>query len=71
MMMGGGIILLIALAVLVVFLVQGGAGPRTRTQEDPRDGSSAREILAARFARGEISREEFEERTRVLERQSP
>jgi putative membrane protein len=33
--------------------------------------SSASEILAARFARGEISQEEFEQRRRVLEGSSP
>lgn len=34
--------------------------------EDQVDGS-ARDILAERFARGEISEEEFEQRRRVLE----
>lgn len=68
MMMGGGLILLIALAVLVVFLVQGGLGPRSQGEE-PRTGAGAGDILAERFARGEISTEEFEERRKALERQ--
>ena len=34
--------------------------------EDP-DNRSARDILAERFARGEISEEEFEQRKKVLE----
>ncbi len=39
-----------------------------RTVNAPRSGShqSAEEILAERFARGEISAEEFQERRRVL-----
>lgn len=65
---GGGLMMLIfwgGLIAVIVFLVrgagrssQGGATPR------PRD---ARDMLAERFARGEISGEEFEQRKRVLE----
>lgn len=36
-----------------------------------RSGTDAQDILAARFARGEISVDEFEQRTRVLERRTP
>jgi putative membrane protein len=54
------------LIALVVFLVRGsGRGSRGGT-EGPR-GSDARVILEERFARGEISKEEFDERKRVLE----
>lgn len=65
---GGGLMMLIVwggLIALVVFLVRGGA-----RSSDGRDDRrlDAREILAERFARGEISEEEFEERKRVLER---
>lgn len=55
------------LLALVVFLVRGFAHPSRG--EETRRGPDAREILAERFARGEISEEEFEQRKRVLERQ--
>ena len=56
------------LVALVVFLVRG-FGTRPSQGEERRRGPDAREILAERFARGEISEDEFEQRTRVLERQ--
>lgn len=37
--------------------------------EHRSDRPTARELLAERFARGEISEDEFEQRERVLERQ--
>lgn len=56
------------LIALVIFLVRGfGARP---SQGEERRGPEAREILAERFARGEISEDEFEQRRRVLERSS-
>jgi putative membrane protein len=66
MMMGGGILILLALAALVVFLVRGDFGARPSQGDDKRSGPDAREILAERFARGEISKDEYEERRRVL-----
>jgi uncharacterized membrane protein len=46
----------------------GGSGHGDHSGADHHDGTSnAGEILAARFARGEISEEEFEQRKRVLE----
>jgi putative membrane protein len=50
------------LAALIVYLVRGGPG-----RDSGRSAPDARAILEERFARGEISREEFEERKRVLE----
>lgn len=44
----------------------GGSGHGGHGHEDPGN-RSARDILAERFARGEISEEEFEQRKRVLE----
>lgn len=55
------------LLALVVFLVRGFGRPSRG--EETRRGPDAKEILAERFARGEISEEEFEQRKRVLERQ--
>jgi putative membrane protein len=69
MMWGGGLMMLIfwgGLVALVVFLGRG-FGARRSPGEDKRSGPDAREILAERFARGEISEDEFEHRRRVLE----
>jgi putative membrane protein len=54
------------LAALVVYVVRGRGGSSRPTAEGPR-ASDARAILEERFARGEISKEEFDERRRVLE----
>lgn len=52
-----------ALVALAVLAVRG--FDRPRSSEAAPD---ARHVLAVRFARGEISQDEFEERTRVLDR---
>lgn len=57
------------LVALVVLLVRGFGARPGRGEEKP-SRPDAREILAERFARGEISEEEFEQRRRVLERAS-
>lgn len=65
---GGGLMMLVfwgGLIALIVFLVRG-AGRSSRGGETPRP-RDARDTLAERFARGEISEEEFEQRKRVLE----
>ena len=54
------------LAALVILAIRGWGGRRGDDAEKP-GGSAARFILEERFARGEISREEFEERRRILE----
>lgn len=54
---------------LIVLLVRG-FGSNGSHRVEKRRGSDAKEILAERFARGEISEDEFEERARVLERRS-
>jgi putative membrane protein len=72
-MMWGGFMMLIfwgGLVALVVFLVRGGVGARPSQGDEKRRGPDAQEILAQRFARGEISEDEFEQRRRVLERQT-
>lgn len=65
---GGGLMMLVfwgGLIALIMFLVRG-AGRSSQGGETPRP-RDARDILAERFARGEISEEEFEQRKRVLE----
>ena len=64
----GGLMMLLfwgAVIAVVVIAVQrlGGGSPGTRTQ--PSD-KRALDILQQRFARGEIEKEEFEERRRLL-----
>lgn len=68
--MGAGMwvvwVLLIAVIALVVFLVVRASGGGTSTPGEaarrPSGRPSAREILDARYARGEIATEEYEER---------
>lgn len=80
MMWGGGwlgmifgllfMILALAAAVAVVFLVirwLGGPGYGAQPPYHPPPSSTPLDILKDRFARGEISKEEYEERRRVLE----
>jgi putative membrane protein len=55
------VLFLALLVVGVVFLV------RSLTDRGDRAGSRAMAILEERFARGEIDRDEFEERKRALE----
>jgi len=67
-MMGGELLVVLGLVAVVFFVLRGSDDSRWRGGVAP-DQPDAREILAERFARGEISQEEFEQRTRVLERQ--
>lgn len=67
-MLFGGLMMVLfwaAVITLVVLLVRWLAGPGTTREQRPYK-SSAIEILEERFARGEIGREEFEDRRRVL-----
>ena len=72
---GGGMLLwmLLFLAVLVAgiwLLVRALTGDRSRSGSSPVDvppGGDPRHILEERFARGEIDRDEFEERRRTLD----
>lgn len=54
------VLLVVGVVVLVRALTDRGVGTR-------RGGSSAMEVLEERFARGEIDRDEFEERRRALQ----
>jgi putative membrane protein len=75
MMWGGGwwfigAIVMLACMYLMARMMMGHGGSEHGGHGEHGDGGgsrSARDILAERFARGEISEEEFEERRRVLE----
>lgn len=67
-MLFGGLMMILfwaAVVALVVLLVRWLAGLGPAREQRPYK-SSAIEILEERFARGEIGREEFEDRRRVL-----
>ncbi len=59
-------ILFIAVAVGIVVIVLRAMGVGGTTTRAASGGKSAIDILEERFARGEIDREEFEDRKRVL-----
>lgn len=70
--MAGGLMMLIfwgGLVALVVYLVRG-SNARSSQGEEKRSGPDALGVLAERFARGEISEDEFDQRRRVLEHRS-
>lgn len=60
------LVFLVALIVTILLVVRAIDGGRDRSDRRDTSGPSAHEILDARFARGEISKEEFEERSKVL-----
>ncbi len=79
MMWGGGwigmmigplmmLLFIIIATVLVVLVIRwlGGAGGGYRGGHGGQEGPAPLEILKARFARGEIDKDEYEERRRVL-----
>ncbi len=63
-MMAVGMVFMLSIITLVVWLIWSGVRCGTRPSRSPR----AEEILAERYARGEISREEYEERLSDLRR---
>jgi uncharacterized membrane protein len=75
MMWGGGgwwvigaLVMVICIVMMVRMMGHGGSVHGDHSGADHHESTnSASEILAARFARGEISEEEFEQRKRVLE----
>ncbi|SOC48957.1 putative membrane protein [Blastococcus aggregatus] len=62
------LLLIIGVALLAVVAVRAAGGGVTRGggREVPREQSRARQVLDERYARGEISTEEYQERLRVL-----
>jgi putative membrane protein len=75
MMWGGGgwwvigaLVMVVCIYMMVRMMGHGGAAHGDHSGADHHEGTnSARDILSERFARGEISEEEFEQRKRVLE----
>ncbi len=55
------IVLIVGVVLLVIWFIQRAAGGGTS-----KTGESALEILKKRYARGEISKEEFEEKKRDI-----
>jgi putative membrane protein len=64
-----GLVVMVACMYLMGRMMMGHGGSGHGGSEHRADTKSGSNILAERFARGEISEEEFEERKRVLERQ--
>lgn len=62
----GGLIAVIVWAVVRITANRQGGGAELRA-----GGDSAEEILRQRFAKGEIDAEEYDERRRILRKQSP
>jgi len=62
--MGGGWFVGVFFLIIIVVLILAGINRRTGTEHYNKD--NAMEILRERYARGEISKEEFEERKRNL-----
>lgn len=75
MMWGGGgwwvigaLVMVACIYMMIRMMSHGGSGHGGHGDHaDATNNRSARDILAERFARGEISEEEFEQRRRVLE----
>lgn len=67
-MMLGMVFFWIAIVALIAFAARSG---RTGETGQGQQAPSAREILAERFARGEISEDEFEGRKQTLTRHTP
>lgn len=69
-MMGLGVVIFLGLiiggAYLIIRAIRGDGRPGDRGSGDVRGPSNAAAILEERFARGEIDRDEFEERRRTL-----
>lgn len=59
-------IILVVIIVVFIFIARGYVNPAKRGVEPPVE--SALEVLERRYAQGEISREEFEEKKRDLTR---
>lgn len=63
----GALMMVLFWGVLVALIFFAVRGAGTRSQPDVDGTEDPQRILETRFARGEISEEEFERRTRVLE----
>lgn len=64
----GGVAMMVLFVVLIVWLIRAADGTIGPRQNPPRDPASrAREILAERYASGELTTEEFRERGSELQ----
>lgn len=69
MMVGGGLVMLLfwgAIIVLLIALLSRVFGADRRPPPHGQMGPSAMDVLRERYARGEIEKEEFEERRKTL-----
>ncbi|GAA1226176.1 SHOCT domain-containing protein [Rhodoglobus aureus] len=64
LLVAAGVVVLI---ILLVRIVGGGVQREVRGEQDARTPSSARQLLDERYARGELTTEEYQERVRVLD----
>ncbi len=71
--MGGGwlfgALIVVGVVLLIVLLVRvlgGGVSRNTGREQDVQSPRSARQVLDERYARGDLSTEEYQERLRVL-----
>ncbi len=63
-----GVAMMALFVVLLVWLIRSSAGPGASSGPAPRDPADrAREILAERYAKGELSTEEYRERIGELQ----
>lgn len=60
---GGGLMMILWIVLLIALIFW---SVRAVQSNQPRQAESAMDILKKRFARGEISKEEFEERKKEL-----
>ena len=63
----GALVMVACIFMMVRMMSHGGSGHGGHGDFEDQRNRSARDILAERFARGEISQEEFEQRKKVLE----
>ncbi len=61
----GGLLLIVGLVILVVWAVNRSSS-HDRSSAPPTGGSNALDILRERFARGEITEQEFEQAKKTL-----
>ncbi|WP_435198080.1 SHOCT domain-containing protein [Janibacter sp. GS2] len=66
-----GALLLVGLALLVVVLVKATSRTSTPPAGHGPDAGRGREIVEERYARGELSAEEYREMRRILEDDAP
>ncbi len=61
-----GVAMMVLFSVLIVWLVRSNYAPNGQALRPPESTDGARAILAERFAKGELSTDEYQERVEVL-----